>query len=176
MYGVAVGKSKSAKGKPAGEGMLSVFDSLDVPAFAAGKGGKIIYANSALERKLKIGKAAIGKNVADVFPFPAGAHLAEACHDALSDGKGHTAGAEKWVDSRGQDTWISFVVKRVDAGGNASLAIGHDEGANRLLVEQLYNKLEQLEQFRRLAVGREMRMQELKHEVEALKRAMEGGG
>lgn len=54
------------------------------------------------------------------------------------------------------------------------LAIATDTSSKEIYIRQLRKRIDSLEKFRGMAVNRELRMMELKREIEALKKSLEG--
>lgn len=170
----AMKKGKTAANKLPQFTPEGILEATDAPVFICDSDLRIIYANASLLPRLAGKGKAIGKTVGAAFPEHAAKVVGGAVAEALRKGGTHTAHATNWENSGREPDWISFTVKKIP-GHDAALGIGHDETQARLLHFQLYGKIQHLEHFRRLAVGREMRMMELKKENEALKSSIEGG-
>jgi len=154
--------------------LSQILEATEEPVFICDAKKRLVFANYALASRLRGGGRAVGKTVASSFPKQAAKIVGEAINDAMRKGKSRTAHATDWSAAGGSPMWVSFSVKKIP-GNHSVLGIGHDETPSRILLFQLYKKIEHLEQFRKLAVGREMRMMELKQENEALRRSIDEG-
>lgn len=71
----------------------------------------------------------------------------------------------------GENRWIGFSNRRTQ---KFEIILAYDMTESALFENQLAEKIAQLERFRRLAVERELTMIEMKNEIDALKRSIEG--
>jgi PAS domain S-box-containing protein len=135
--------------------------------------GNIVYVNPAVERDYGYAKEELlGKPVSIFIPSDSSSELAEEIRKATL--RGGWTGEVQSITKDGRVFWVDMSTSVLkDKSGKLTniIAIARDITARKKMEAKLEEKIKELERFNRLAVGRELKMIELKKRIRQLEKS-----
>jgi PAS domain S-box-containing protein len=150
----------------------SILNSIADPVFVKDSNFQFVYANDALCKMLGINREnIIGKTLGESLPEDQMTHFLEIDKNVIDSGQANTS--EELLT--GKDGKILNIITKktryIDEKGNKFVVgIIRDNTERKIAEETIQKKITELENMNKLMMGRELKMVELKKEIEVLKK------
>jgi len=151
----------------------AILNSIADPVFVKDNNFQFIYVNDSLCKMLGIEREnIIGKTLGESLPQDQMKHFLEIDKMVIDSGQVNIS-EEPLTGKEGKIlTIITKKTRYIDEKGNKFIVgIMHDDTKRKVAEETIKNKIIELENVNKLMVGRELKMVELKKEIEALKKS-----
>jgi PAS domain S-box-containing protein len=150
----------------------SILNSIADPVFVKDENFQFVYANDALCKMLGMDREKIiGKTLGESLPEDQMAHFLEIDKNVIDSGQANTS-EESLTGKDGKI--LNIITKKtryIDEKGNKFVVgIIRDNTERKIAEETIQKKITELENMNKLMMGRELKMVELKKEIEVLKK------